>query len=328
MKVIAITGASAGIGRATALAFARKGASIGLIARSEKALAEVKSEVEQVGGKAIVISCDVAEDRALENAVEKIENELGLIDVWINCAMVSVFSRFEDIAVEEYRRVTDVTYHGYVLGTMAALRKMKSRNRGHIIQVGSALSYRSIPLQSAYCGAKHAIRGFTNSLRAELIHEKSAVELSIIQFPAFNTPQFSWVGLHMDKQPQPLPPIHDPSLAAEAIIWTVEHPQREIWVGWPTWKAILGNKLFPGLLDRYMAKQAWEGQFTDQDPAPSRKSNLFNSVEGLHNEKGAFTDREVTNKPVLWHVPNQNFWINGAALILIVIAFLLGLMLG
>lgn len=328
MRVIAITGASGGIGRATALAFARQGAAIGLIARNKAALEEVKADVESTGGKALVLPCDVSEDRALETAAQTIEETFGPLNIWINSAMVTVFGKVEDINGEEFRRVTDVTYHGTVLGTMAALKRMKSRNRGHIIQIGSALSYRSIPLQSAYCGAKHAIRGFTDALRSELIHEKSAIELSMIQLPAFNTPQFGWARLHVDKQPQSLPPIHDPNLAAEAVVWTAEHPQREVWVGWPTWQAILGQKFFPGLLDRYMAKKAWSGQLTDQAPPPNRPDNLFTPTQKGYAVKGPLTDKEITEKPKLWQVPNQNFWINSAGFGLIILGFLLGYILG
>lgn len=328
MKVMAITGASGGIGRATALAFAKQGAAIGLIARNTVALEEVKTEVESRGGRALVLPCDVSEDGALEAAAQKIEETLGSLDIWINGAMVTVFGKVEDMTSAEYRRVTDVTYHGAVFGTLAALKRMKRRNRGHIIQIGSALSYRSIPLQSAYCGAKHAIRGFTDALRCELIHEKSAIELSMIQLPAFNTPQFTWARLHIDVQPQALPPIHDPNLAAEVVVWTAEHPQREVWVGWPTWQAVLGQKLFPGLLDRYMARKAWSSQLTDQPPPPDRHDNLFTPAEKGYSVKGPLTDKEITQKPRLWQVPNQNVWINSVGFGLVILGFLLGLLLG
>lgn len=328
MKVIAITGASAGIGRATAHAFAKSGARIGLIARSEKALEDTKAEVEKAGGQALVLPCDISDAEAVEQAAQKLEDHFGPIDVWINSAMISVFSPFEKVSADEYRRVTDVTYHGFVYGTMAALRRMKPRNRGLIIQVGSALAYRSIPLQAAYCGAKHAIKGFTDSIRSELHYEKSAVEISMVQLPAFNTPQFNWVRLHLDKRPQPLPPIHAPALAGEAIVWAAENPQREVWVGWPTFQAILGHKVFPGFLDRYMAKQAWDGQLTDKDAEPDRKDNLFETHDELHSEKGPFTDQEVTKKPILWQVPNQNFWINSLGVLVLLLAFILGLILG
>lgn len=328
MQVVAVTGASAGIGRAIAKAFARDNARVGLIARSAIALDQVKHEIEQDGGRAITVPCDVSDSDAVEAAAARVEQELGPIDIWVNCAMVTVFSQFRDIQPDEYQRVTDVTYHGYVFGTMAALKRMRPRNAGHIIQIGSALSYRSIPLQSAYCGAKHAIRGFTDSLRSELIHEQIPVEISMIQLPAFNTPQFNWGRNHAPSEPQPLPPIHDPALAAEAVIWTAKNPQREVWVGWPSWQAILGHKLFPGFLDRYMASKAWEGQFTGATPDPDSPDNLFETVDQWHSERGPFADRAVTKKPILWQVKNQNFWVNGTAFVLLIAVFLLGLILG
>lgn len=328
MQVVVVTGASAGIGRSTALAFARQGAAVGLVARNEKALAAVKAEAEAAGGKACIFPCDVSENGQLEEAAAAIEAAFGPIDIWVNSAMVTVFSTFDEVSTEEFRRVTDVTYHGFVLGTKAALKRMKPRNRGHIIQIGSALSSRSIPLQSAYCGAKHAIRGFTDSLRSELIHEKCAVQISLIQLPAFNTPQFSWARVYMEKAPQPLPPIHSPELAAQAVLWAVEHPQREMWVGWPVWQAMIGQKLFPGLLDHYMAKKAWDGQLSDAFPAHDRVDNLFDSPNEGHHERGPFTDLEITQKPILWQVPNQNFWVNSAATVLLTLAFLLGIWVG
>lgn len=327
-QTVAVTGASAGIGRAIAKAFAKEGAQVGLIARSATALEQLKIEIEEAGGAALASPCDVSESDEIEAAAEDIEKAFGPIDIWINCAMVTVFSEVKDITPEEFQRVTDVTYHGCVFGTMAALKRMRPRNKGHIIQVGSALSHRAIPLQSAYCGAKHAMRGFTDSLRAELIHEKIAIEISMVQLPAFNTPQFNWGRNHMPRNPQPLPPIHDPALAAESIVWTAKNPQREVWVGVPTWKSIIGHKLFPGFLDRYVASKAWEGQFTDSKPDPNKPNNLFNTVDPLHSEHGPFGDRTITQKPMLWHVKNQNFWINGAAFALLFAVFLLGLILG
>ncbi|MGQ9424329.1 SDR family oxidoreductase [Gilvimarinus sp. F26214L] len=328
MQVVAVTGASAGIGRAIAKAFAREGARVGLIARSASALNEVHAEIKMAGGEALALPCDVSDRQAVESATDRIEKELGEIDIWVNCAMLTVFSRAVDIEPDEYRRVTDVTYHGYVHGTTAALKRMTPRNRGHIIQVGSALSYRSIPLQSAYCGAKHAVRGFSDSLRSELIHEGIQVEVSMVQLPAFNTPQFLWGRSHLDQKPQPLPPIHGPALAAEAIVWTAKNPQREVWVGWPSWQAILGNKLLPGFLDRYMAKKAWEGQFTGEKAPPHSPDNLFQTIDALHSEQGPFSDRSISRKPILWHVKNQNFWVNGAGFLLLLAVFLLGLVLG
>lgn len=327
-KVIVITGASAGIGRAIALALAHKGSCLGLIARSKSALDKVGKEVEKAGGEALALPCDVTDYTALEEAGKKVEQAFGPIDLWINSVMASVFSKFEDISADEFRRVTDVTYHGYVFGTKVALKSMKPRNRGQIIQIGSALAYRSVPLQSAYCGAKFAIRGFTDALRSELLYQKSDINLSVIHIPAFNTPQFSWSRLHLDKEPQPLPPVYDPALAAEAVLWTIENPQREVWVGWQVWKAILGQKLLPGFLDRYMSGQAWEGQLTDKEPKADRADNLFSTVENKHGVKGPFTDREVTRKPVLWHVRNHNLWINAVALVLLFLAFFVGWITG
>lgn len=328
MTTVAITGASAGIGRAIAKAFAKDGARVGLIARSQNALNQVKQEIEQAGGEALVLPCDVSDSAAVEAAAEQLEQSFGDIEIWINCAMVTVFSSVQFITPAEYRRVTDVTYHGCVYGTMAALKHMRLRRKGHIIQVGSALSYRSIPLQSAYCGAKHAMRGFTDSLRAELIHEDMPIHLSMVQLPAFNTPQFNWGCNHTGKNPQPLPPIHDPALAAEAILWTAKNPQREVWVGVPSWKSIIGHKLFPGFLDRYVARKAWEGQFNGPDADPHSPHNLFEPVEQFHSEHGPFDNRSIRKKPMLWHVKNQNFWINGAAFAVLLVVFLLGLIIG
>jgi NAD(P)-dependent dehydrogenase (short-subunit alcohol dehydrogenase family) len=327
-QTIAVTGASAGIGRAIAKAFAAEGARVGLIARSAAALNEVKAEIEQAGGQALVLPGDVSQSEAVEAAADRIEAVFGPIDIWINCAMVTVFSPFQDIHPEEYRRVTEVTYHGAVFGSMAALKRMLPRRRGHIIQVGSALSYRAIPLQSAYCGAKYAVRGFSDSLRAELIHQKVPIDVSIVQLPAFNTPQFIWARNHTAFKPQPLPPIYAPALAARAVLWTARNPQREVWVGWSSWKAILGQKVFPGFLDRYVASTAWEGQFSDPRVGPAGPDNLFKTVDHLHSEEGPFADRTLEKMPRLWHVKNHNFWINGAVFALLFAIFLLGFILG
>lgn len=328
MKVIALTGASSGICRSAALAFGKKGCALGLIARNEQALNEFKIEIEEAGGKAIVITCDVSEPGALKQAADQIEQELGPIDVWVNGAMALVFSKFEDIPFEEFRRVTDVAYHGYVLGTKAALKYMKPRGRGHIIQIGSALSYRSLPFQSAYCGAKHAIRGFTNTLRAELIHEKSDINITMIQFPAINTPLYSWCRLHVNRKPRPQAPVHDPKLAGEAIVWATEHPQRELWVGWIVWLVVLGQKWFPGLSDHIAAKKAWNGQLLDQPPDPNRQDNLYSTVENAQRDEGEFSAEARTRKPLLWHVPMQNLWIDGAGFALVLLAFLIGMWVG
>lgn len=328
MQTVAVTGASAGVGRAIARAFAKEGARVGLIARSATALEEVKTEIEKARGEAMVLPCDVSQSDALEAVASQLEEHFGPIDIWVNCAMVTVFSEVKNIRPEEFQRVTDVTYHGSVFGTMTALKRMRPRNKGHIIQIGSALSYRPIPLQSAYCGAKHAMRGFTDALRTELIHENVHIDISMIQLPAFNTPQFLWARNHMSKNPQPLPPIHDPALAAEAVVWTAHNPQREVWVGIPSWKSIIGQKLFPGFLDRYVASKAWTGQLTNTQPTQGSPDNLFDTVEHLHSERGPFDNKMLTRKPMLWHVKNQNFWINGLAFTLLLIAFLLGLILG
>jgi NAD(P)-dependent dehydrogenase (short-subunit alcohol dehydrogenase family) len=263
-----------------------------MIARSEAGLLDTKAEVEREGGQAAIFPADVADAVAVRNAADGIEQTLGPIDVWVNCAMVTVFSRVDDITSEEYRRVTEVTYLGYVHGTCEALRRMKRRGRGTIIQVGSALAYRSIPLQSAYCAAKAAIRGFTESLRCELIHDKSPIRLSAVHLPAINTPQFSWARAHAQHHPQPVPPIYQPEVAAEAIVFAADHPERrEYWIGTASVKAILGNRVAPGLLDRILAKQAWSGQFMSDRISSERPDNLFAPVEGLHSTYGIFSDR-------------------------------------
>lgn len=327
-QTVMVTGASAGVGRAIAKAFAREGARVGLLARSPAALEELRAEIESAGGQALVLPGDVSSHDTLTAAAERLAHEFGPIDIWVNSAMATVFSAIEHMAPDELRRVTDVSYHGAVFGTMVALRHMSARRRGHIIQIGSALSYRSIPLQSAYCAAKHALMGFTDSLRSELIHEKSAIKVSMVHLPAFNTPQFLWARNHTGRKAQPLPPIHDPALAAEAVIWTARNPQREVWVGWPSWKAILGHKFFPGLLDHYVAGKAWEGQFSEGTADSRSPGNLFDTVEGMHSEQGPFADRSISRKPILWHVRNHNAWINGAAFALLIGAFLAGLALG
>jgi NAD(P)-dependent dehydrogenase (short-subunit alcohol dehydrogenase family) len=244
-RVVVVTGASAGVGRATVRALAREGAAIGLIARGRAGLEAAREDVERLGGRALVLPCDVADAEAVEAAAERVERELGPIDVWINNAMVSVFSRVRDMTAEEYRRVTEVTYLGYVHGTLSALRRMLPRDRGVIVQVGSALAYRGIPAQSAYCAAKHAIQGFNDSLRTELMHDGNNVRVTDVHLPAVNTPQFRWVKSRLPNKAQPVPPIHQPEVAAEAILFAMETERREVWLGWPTVKAIVGNRVAP-----------------------------------------------------------------------------------
>jgi len=286
--VVVITGASAGVGRATARRFGRAGCSIGLIARDLRGLEDTKAEVEAVGGRAIAVPADVADADAVFRAAERVEAELGPVDVWINNAMVTVFSPFHAIRPEEFRRVTEVTYLGAVHGTMAALRQMQPRKRGTIIQVGSALAYRGIPLQAAYCGAKHALRGFTDSLRTELIHDASRIELVMVHLPAVNTPQFDWARTHLGREPRPVPPVVQPEVVAAALFRAAHRPQREIWLGLSTIEAILANMMAPGLLDRYLAHRAYESQSRESRTTSDRADNLFRPVPALHRSRGCF----------------------------------------
>lgn len=288
-----ICGASAGVGRAAAHAFARAGYRVGLIARSEKGLADTEEELRKAGAAALAIAADVADAEALERAAERFEAELGPIEVWVNSAMVTVYAPVSQMTADEYRRVTEVTYLGFVYGTLAALRHMRPRDRGTIIQVGSALSYRAIPLQSAYCAAKFAIRGFTDALRCELIHDKSHVRLTMVQLPAHNTPQFDWARSRIAKRPQPVPPIHTPEVAARAILRAAVDAPRELWLGKATIQAIIGSQLIPGTLDRMMATQAYNGQFSQEDAEPGRPDNLFDPVDGLHRTAGRFGDQAL-----------------------------------
>jgi short-subunit dehydrogenase len=291
---VVITGASAGIGRAVARRFARAGANLALIARDAVALDDVKLEVEKLGGTALVMPADVADADAVSGAADAIARQRGGIDIWINDAMVTVFAPVWEIKPEEFRRVTEVTYLGMVHGTMAALRHMRERNRGTIVQVGSALAYRGIPLQAAYCGAKHALRGFTNSLRTELDHDKSAIAVTIVELPAVNTPQFDWARTRMPRQPRPVPPVVQPEAVADIIFRAALDPKREYWLGASTLKAILGNMLLPGLLDRYLAKNAYEAQETGAAVSPARQDNLMSPVGDLHRTHGRF-DAEAGN---------------------------------
>ncbi len=299
-KVVVVTGASAGIGRAVARAFAERGARVGLLARGREGLEGARRDVEAAGGKALAIPTDVADAQAVESAAQQVEEELGPIDVWVNDAMVSVFSPVKEMKAEEFRRVTEVTYLGYVYGTLSALKRMLPRDRGRIIQVGSALAYRAIPLQSAYCASKHAIQGFTESLRSELIHDRSNVKVTMLQMPALNTPQFGWVKSRLPRKPQPVPPIFQPEVAARAIVWAAHHDRDEMWVGWPAVKAILGNKLIPRLLDRYLARTGFDSQQTDEPVDPDRKNNLWEPLTGDHGAHGDFDERARPRSYQLW----------------------------
>lgn len=299
-QVVVITGASAGVGRATVQAFAKQGASIGLIARGRDGLRGARRDVESLGGRALELPLDVADHDAVEDAADQVERKLGPIDLWINNAMVSVFSPVLEMQPEEYERVTNVTYLGAVYGTIAALRRMKERDRGTIIQVGSALALRSIPLQSAYCAAKHAILGFTDSLRCELFHDNIHVHLSVVHMPALNTPQFSWVKSRLPNKPQPVPPIFQPEVAAEAIVYASRHHPRELWVGGPTVKAIVGNMIIPGLLDHYLGRTGYRAQQTNEPVSRNRKDNLWKPVPGDHGAHGSFDARSHSRSAELF----------------------------
>jgi NAD(P)-dependent dehydrogenase (short-subunit alcohol dehydrogenase family) len=315
-KVVVVTGASAGVGRAVVREFANEGASIGLIARGRSRLESAKQEVEARGGKALAIPADVADANAIDQAAEQVERELGPIDVWINDAMTTIFAPVDKITPEEFKRTTEVTYLGFVYGTMAALKRMKQRDRGTIVQVGSALAYRSIPLQSAYCGAKHAMVGFTDSLRSELIHDRSKIHLTVVHLPAMNTPQFSWCRTRLPRQPQPVPPIFQPEVAARAIVWASTHRRREVFVAWPTVKAIYGQDVAPAYADRYLAKFAYDGQETS-DPVPAnRPDNLFESVEADYAAHGIFDHRARPFSMESWLDLNREKVLCGGGLLL------------
>jgi NAD(P)-dependent dehydrogenase (short-subunit alcohol dehydrogenase family) len=290
-KVVVVTGASAGVGRAVVAEFARQGAQIGLIARGRERLDATKREVEELGGKALVLAADVADAQQVEAAAERVERELGPIDIWVNDAMTTIFAPFLEITADEFKRATEVTYLGQVYGTMAALKRMHPRDRGCIVQVGSALAFRSIPLQSPYCGAKHAIVGFTDSIRSELIHNGSAVHITAVMLPAMNTPQFSWCRTRLPRHPQPVPPIFQPEVAARAIVWAASHKRREVYVGWPTVEAIYAQEIAPSFADHYLAKNCFEGQQTSEPVSPDRPDNLFEPVPGDYSAHGIFDDR-------------------------------------
>ena len=307
-EVVVITGASAGVGRATTRKFARLGARIALLARGTDGLEVAQREVEELGGTAIVVPVDVANAEQVEAAAARVEIDLGKIDIWINNAMASVFSPIKKMTPEEFRRVTEVTYLGCVYGTLAALRRMLPRDHGTIVQVGSALAYRGIPLQSAYCAAKHAIQGFCDSLRCELLHDKSGVRLTMVQLPALNTPQFGWVKSRLPRKAQPVPPIFQPEVAAEAIYFAAHNPRREFYIGLPSVKAIVANKIAPGLLDHYLARTGYDSQQYDGPEDHNRPDNLWQPVPGDHGAHGAFDARASNWSPQLWTSEHRT-WI-------------------
>jgi NAD(P)-dependent dehydrogenase (short-subunit alcohol dehydrogenase family) len=313
-KTVVVTGAGAGVGRATARAFAVQGCNVGLLGRDAERLTAAAADVRTRGGEARAIPTDMADAAAVQAAADQIEHTLGPIDIWVNNAMVTIFAPFHEITPEEFRRQTEVTYLGTVHGTMAALKHMRSRQQGTIVQVGSALSYRAIPLQSAYCGAKFAIRGFTDSLRCELLHEKLPIHLCMVQLPAINTPQFDWALSRMPRKAQPVPPIFQPEVAAEAIVLAAFHPRREIWLGLPSWKAILANALAPGLLDRYLARTCYSSQMRDESQPANAPGNLFQPVPGLLGAHGSFDDQARTTAWTLWATRHRDTLVTVAGL--------------
>jgi len=318
-EVVVITGASAGVGRAVVLEFARRGASIGLVARDRGRLEKTREEVERLGGRALVLPADVSDAGALFRAAGQAAETFGPVDIWINCAMTTIFSWFAEIKPEDFKRATEVTYLGTVNGTLAALRLMKPLNRGTIVQVGSALSYRAIPLQSPYCGAKFAIRGFTDAVRTELLHNKSRIHITMVQLPAVNTPQFSWCKAQLPKHPQPVPPIFQPEVVAEGIYWAAHHRRRELYIGVSSVGIIWLNKLFPHILDRYLASSAVSGQQTREPVDADRPNNLYQPVPGEFGTHGEF-DRQAHQKSIqLWITIHRNWLMAGAGLLAVLL---------
>jgi NAD(P)-dependent dehydrogenase (short-subunit alcohol dehydrogenase family) len=321
-EIVVITGASAGVGRATVREFAKHGAWIGLISRGTDGLEGAQREVEAVGGRALVLPTDVADAAQVEAAAERVERELGPIDIWVNNAMTSVFSPIKEMTPEEFKRVTEVTYLGYVYGSLAALKRMLPRDRGAIVHVGSALAYRSIPLQAAYCAAKHGVLGFFASLRTELIHDKSNVHTTMVQMPALNTPQFGWVKSRLPRKAQPVPPIYQPEVAARAIYYAAHHPERrEYYPAWSSVKAIFGNKLMPSYGDHYLAKHGYDAQQHDGPEDPNRPNNLWKPVPGDHGAHGAFDDRASDSSSELWVETHPKLLLAAAAAGLLATAF-------
>jgi NAD(P)-dependent dehydrogenase (short-subunit alcohol dehydrogenase family) len=308
LPVVVVTGAGAGLGRAITRRFAARGAAIGLLSRGRDALDGALKEAASLGGEAMAVPTDVAEPEQVESAASEIEHRFGAIDIWVNNAMTSVFAPFTQIAADEFERVIDVTFHGYVNGTRAALQRMRPRDRGTIVQVGSALAYRGIPLQSAYCAAKHAIEGFTESIRTELLHEHSRIRITMVQMPALNTPQFDWVLARLPRGPRPVPPIYQPEIGAEAVVHAALHPRREIWVGGSTIATILANRIAPGLVDRYLGRTGYDAQQTDDARDPDQPVNLWQAVPGDHGSHGGFDRIAHDSSPALW-VSRHRRWL-------------------
>jgi len=317
-KVVVVAGASAGVGRAVAREFAKYNMKVALLARGMKALKATAAEVEAAGSEALIISVDLADNEAVENAAQKIQDTWNVIDIWVNNAMVSVFAPFTKVEPEDFKRVTELTYLGQVNGTRAALKRMIPRDKGEIILVGSALAFRGIPLQSAYCGSKHAIQGFFDSLRSELIHDGSNINLSMVQLPAMNTTQFGWVKTFFDRKPQPMGKIYQPEVAARAITYLATNKRRSVWVGFSTLQTILGNKVAPGFLDHFLAKGGYQGQLTDKKEDANRKHNLYEPVDEDRGAHGDFDDRAADTSSQLWLSKNKKeIGIAAGALLLI-----------
>ncbi len=304
-EVVVVTGATAGVGRATARAFGARGAAVALLARGEHALERAAEEVREAGGRALPLVVDVSDPDAVETAASRVEDEFGPIDVWVNAAFTTVFAPAQEVSPKELKRATEVTYFGFVYGTQAALRRMVPRDRGTVVQVGSALAQRSVPLQAVYCGAKHAIQGFTESLRCELLHDRSGVRVTMVQMPGLNTPQFSWVLSRLPRHPRPVAPVYQPEVAAEAVLHAADHPERrEYWVGGSTVATLLGQKLAPGLLDRYLARTGYDSQQTDDPVDPSRPVNLYEPVDDAapvdYGAHGLFDDESHGRSVQFW----------------------------
>ena len=299
-QVVVVTGAGAGVGRAVARAFGERGASVALLARGADGLEAAAKEVEAGGGRALVVPADVADAGQVDAAASAAEEAFGPVDVWVNCAMVSVFSPVRQLHADEVRRVTEVTYLGYVHGTLAALARMLPRDRGTIVQVGSALAHRAIPLQAAYCGAKHAVKGFSQSLRCELLHDGSRVRVAMVDLPALNTPQFEWVRSRLPRHPKPAGPIYQPEVAAEAVVWAATHAPRQLSVGATTALTLLANKVSAGLFDRYLARSGVKGQQTGEAVPDDRPDNLYEPLPGDHGAHGRFDDQAHGRSLHLW----------------------------